>query len=185
MPRCGIVHRLDKDTSGLLVVAKNEKFRNFFVNKLQEKEVFKQYEALVVGQVIGSFSIDDPIERDPRNRVKMRVTDFGRDALSHVSLIKFYEGYSHISIEIETGRTHQIRVHLSNQKLPIIGDGLYNPRNLIAKNTSDSLITYIQNFSRQALNASKIRFPLIKGGGFFEFQIDLPEDMQRLIKELE
>ena len=185
LPRCGIVHRLDKDTSGLLVVAKNEKFRNFFVNKLQEREVFKQYEALVVGQVIGSFSIDDPIERDPRNRVKMRVTDFGRDALSHVSLIKFYDGYSHISIEIETGRTHQIRVHLSNQKLPIIGDGLYNPRNLIAKNTSDSLITYIQNFSRQALNASKIRFPLIKGGGFFEFQIDLPEDMQRLIKELE
>ena len=185
LPRCGIVHRLDKDTSGLLVVAKNEKFRNFFVNKLQEREVFKQYEALVVGQVIGSFSIDDPIARDPRNRVKMRVTDFGRDALSHVSLIKFYEGYSHISIEIETGRTHQIRVHLSNQKLPIIGDGLYNPRNLIAKNTSDSLITYIQNFSRQALNASKIRFPLIKGEGFFEFQIDLPEDMQRLIKELE
>ena len=185
LPRCGIVHRLDKDTSGLLVVAKNEKFRNFFVNKLQEREVFKQYEALVVGQVIGSFSIDDPIARDPRNRVKMRVTDFGRDALSHVSLIKFYEGYSHISIEIETGRTHQIRVHLSNQKLPIIGDGLYNPRNLIAKNTSDSLITYIQNFSRQALHASKIRYPLIKGGGFFEFQIDLPEDMQRLVKELE
>ena len=123
LPRCGIVHRLDKDTSGLLVIAKNEKFRNFFVNKLQEREVFKQYEALVVGQVIGSFSIEHPIERDPRNRVKMRVADLGRDALSHVSLIKSYEGYSYISIEIETGRTHQIRVHLSNQKLPIIGDG--------------------------------------------------------------
>ena len=89
----------------------------------------------------------------------MRVTDFGRDALSHVSLIKFYDGYSHISIEIETGRTHQIRVHLSHQKLPIIGDGLYNPRNLIAKNTSESLIKDIQHFSRQALHASKIRFP--------------------------
>jgi 23S rRNA pseudouridine1911/1915/1917 synthase len=167
------------------VVAKNEKFRNFFVNKLQEREVYKQYEALVVGQVIGSFSIDDPIERDPKNRVKMRVTDFGRDALSHVSLIKFYEGYSHISIEIETGRTHQIRVHLSNQKLPIIGDGLYNPRNLIAKNTPDTLITNIQNFSRQALHASKIRFPAIKGDSFFEFQSDLPEDMQSLIKKME
>ena len=185
LPRCGIVHRLDKDTSGLLVVAKNEKFRIFFVNKLQEREVFKQYEALVVGQVIGSFSIDDPIERDPRNRVKMRVTDFGRDALSHVSLIKFYDGYSHISIEIETGRTHQIRVHLSNQKLPIIGDGLYNPRNLIAKNTPDSLRTNIQNFSRQALHASKIRFPSMKGSSFFEFQSDLPEDMQSLIDKME
>ena len=100
LPRCGIVHRLDKDTSGLLVVAKNEKFRNFFVAKLQDREVYKQYEAIVVGQVIGSFAIDHPLERDPRNRIKMRVTDFGRDALSHVSLIKFYEGYSHISIEI-------------------------------------------------------------------------------------
>ena len=126
LPRCGIVHRLDKDTSGLLVIAKNEKFRSFFVNKLQEREVFKQYEALVVGQVIGSFSIEHPIERDPRNRVKMRVTDSGRDALSHVSLVKFYGGYSHIAVEIETGRTHQIRVHLSHQKLPIIGDRLYN-----------------------------------------------------------
>jgi 23S rRNA pseudouridine1911/1915/1917 synthase len=115
----------------------------------------------------------------------MRVTDFGRDALSHVCLIKFYEGYSHISIEIETGRTHQIRVHLSNQKLPIIGDGLYNPRNLIAKNTPDTLITNIQNFSRQALHASKIRFPAIKGDSFFEFQADLPEDMQSLIKKME
>ena len=90
LPRCGIVHRLDKDTSGLLVIAKNEKFRNFFVSKLQDREVYKQYEAIVVGQVIGSFSIDHPLERDPRNRLKMRVTEFGRDALSHVSLIKFY-----------------------------------------------------------------------------------------------
>ena len=186
LPRCGIVHRLDKDTSGLLVVAKNEKFRNFFVNRLQDREVYKQYEAIVVGQVIGSFSIDHPLERDPRNRVKMRATDFGRDALSHVSLIKFYEGYSHISVEIETGRTHQIRVHLSHQKLPIIGDSLYNPRNLIAKNTPKSLISYVQNFPRQALHASKIRFPSSKKEDiFYEFQADLPQDMQSLIKEME
>jgi len=186
LPRCGIVHRLDKDTSGLLVVAKNEKFRNFFVTKLQDREVYKQYEAIVVGQVIGSFSIDQPLERDPRNRVKMRVTDFGRDALSHVSLIKFYEGYSHVSIVIETGRTHQIRVHLSHQKLPIIGDSLYNPRNIIAKNTPKDLISQIQNFSRQALHASRIRFPSLKNEDIFcEFQANLPQDMQSLIKEME
>ncbi len=185
LPRCGIVHRLDKDTSGLLVIAKNEKFRNFFVSKLQDREVYKQYEAIVVGQVIGSFSIDHPLERDPRNRLKMRVTEFGRDALSHVSLIKFYQGYSHVSVEIETGRTHQIRVHLSNQKLPIIGDGLYNPRNLIAKNTPKDLISHIQNFPRQALHASKIRFPsLNKEDIFYEFQVDLPRDMQSLIKDM-
>ena len=185
LPRCGIVHRLDKDTSGLLVIAKNEKFRSFFVNKLQEREVFKQYEALVVGQVIGSFSIEHPIARDPRNRVKMRVTDSGRDALSHVSLVKFYGGYSHIAVEIETGRTHQIRVHLSHQKLPIIGDSLYNSRNLIAKNTSQNLIKHIQSFPRQALHASKIRFPAIKGAGFFEFQAEIPDDMKSLIEKMQ
>ena len=186
LPRCGIVHRLDKDTSGLLVIAKNEKFRNFFVNQLQDRAVYKKYEAIVVGQVIGSFSIDHPLERDPRNRVKMRVTDFGRDALSHVSLIKFYSGYSHVSVEIETGRTHQIRVHLSHQKLPIIGDSLYNPRNLIAKNTPKNLISYLQNFPRQALHAAKIRFPSMKTEEiFYEFHADLPQDMQSLIKEIE
>ena len=185
LPRCGIVHRLDKDTSGLLVIAKNEKFRNFFVNKLQEREVYKQYEALVVGQVIGSFSIDHPIERDPRNRVKMRVTDYGREAISHVSLINFYGGYSHVHVEIETGRTHQIRVHLSHQKLPIIGDGLYNPRNLIAKETHKNLITYIQNFPRQALHASKISFPNMKEDSSFEFEADLPQDMQSLIQAMQ
>ncbi len=185
LPRCGIVHRLDKHTSGLLVIAKNEKFRNFFVNKLQEREVYKQYEALVVGQVIGSFSIDHPIERDPRNRVKMRVTDYGREAISHVSLINFYGGYSHVHVEIETGRTHQIRVHLSHQKLPIIGDGLYNPRNLIAKETHKNLITYIQNFPRQALHASKISFPNMKENSSFEFEADLPQDMQSLIQVMQ
>ena len=185
LPRCGIVHRLDKDTSGLLVIAKNEKFRNFFVNKLQEREVYKQYEALIVGQVIGSFSIDHPIERDPRNRVKMRVTDYGREAISHVSLINFYKGYSHVHVEIETGRTHQIRVHLSHQRLPIIGDGLYNPRNLIAKETHKNLITYIQNFPRQALHASKISFPNMKENSSFEFEADLPQDMQSLIQVMQ
>ena len=184
LPRCGIVHRLDKDTSGLLVIAKTEKFRNFFVDKLQSREVYKQYEALVVGQVIGSFSIDRAIERDPQNRVKMRATDFGRDAVSHVSLIKFYDGYSHIAIEIETGRTHQIRVHLSYQKLPIIGDRTYNPRNLIAKDTPSHIIPKIQNFSRQALHAKTIGFQSLETNEYIQFECPLAEDMQLLISSL-
>lgn len=185
LPRCGIVHRLDKDTSGLVVVAKSEKFRGYFVDKLQTREVYKQYQALVVGQVIGSFSIDNAIERDPRNRVKMRATDFGREALSHVSLINFYNGYSHIAIEIETGRTHQIRVHLSHHKLPIIGDGTYNPRNLIAKDTPKHLIACIQNFPRQALHASKLSFQGLNSTNIHEFEADIPEDMQSLVKMMQ
>ncbi|MDA7796491.1 RluA family pseudouridine synthase [Gammaproteobacteria bacterium] len=184
LPRCGIVHRLDKDTSGLLVIAKTEKFRSFFVDKLQTREVYKQYEALVVGQVIGSFSIDLAIERDPRNRIKMRTTDFGRDALSHVSLVKFYNGYSHVAVEIETGRTHQIRVHLSHHKLPIIGDRLYNPRNLIARDTSKEVMPLIQQFPRQALHASKIGFASIDSGDQIEFQCSPPEDIRSLISSL-
>ncbi|MDA9371110.1 RluA family pseudouridine synthase [Gammaproteobacteria bacterium] len=184
LPRCGIVHRLDKDTSGLLVIAKTEKFRSFFVDKLQTREVYKQYEALVVGQVIGSFSIDLAIERDPRNRIKMRTTDFGRDALSHVSLVKFYNGYSHVAVEIETGRTHQIRVHLSHHKLPIIGDRLYNPRNLIARDTSKEVMPLIQQFPRQALHASKIGFASIDSGDQVEFQCSPPEDIRSLISSL-
>ena len=184
LPRCGIVHRLDKDTSGLLVIARKEKFRNFFVDKLQEREIYKEYEAVVIGQVIGSFSIDLPIQRDPRNRVKMRVADDGRDALSHISLIKHYRGYSHISVVIETGRTHQIRVHLSNQKLPIIGDRLYNSRNHVIKDTPKDLISHIQNFPRQALHASKIKFPSLNSKDLFEFQVDVPDDIQSLIKLL-
>ena len=182
LPRCGIVHRLDKDTSGVLVVAKNEKFRNFFVNKLQEREIYKQYEAIVVGLVIGSFSLDHPIKRDPKNRVRMRVSTDGRDALSHVSLINSYGGYSHVSVVIETGRTHQIRVHLSHHKLPIIGDTLYNPRNLLAKGTSKKLLDCIQNFARQALHASTIRFPSLTGDNMLEFHAELPHDMKSLIK---
>ena len=184
LPRCGIVHRLDKDTSGLVVIAKTEKFRNYFVNKLQSREVFKQYEALVVGQVIGSFSIDQAMERDPRNRVKMRATDFGREAVSHVSLIQFYNGYSHIAIEIETGRTHQIRVHLSHHKLPIIGDRTYNPRNVVAKDTSKDVISLIQNFPRQALHAKKIGFKVMGSDREFEFEVPAPEDIQSLIHQL-
>ena len=134
--------------------------------------------------MIGSFSIDLAIERDPRNRIKMRTTDFGRDALSHVSLVKFYNGYSHVAVEIETGRTHQIRVHLSHHKLPIIGDRLYNPRNLIARDTSKEVMPLIQQFPRQALHASKIGFASIDSGDQIEFQCSPPEDIRSLISSL-
>ena len=140
----------------------------------------------MVGKTIGSFEISKPIGRDKNNRTKMSIRSNGKDALTFVKLNESLNNYSLLDVRIETGRTHQIRVHLSNKKLPIIGDSLYNPRNLIAKNTPKDLISYIQNFSRQALHASKIRFPSIKKDDIFcEFQADIPEDMQSLIKEME
>ena len=185
LPRCGIVHRLDKDTSGLVVIAKTEKFRSFFVKQLMNREVQKSYEAIVVGQVIGSMSIELGIARDPRNRIKMRASELGREAISHVSLIQFLNGYSHIEVKIETGRTHQIRVHLSSYKHPIIGDHIYNPRNILAKETPKELISQIQGFPRQALHAKSLCFKRMNGKENFEFESCIPDDMQKLISSLQ
>jgi 23S rRNA pseudouridine1911/1915/1917 synthase len=179
------VHRLDKDTSGLVVIAKTEKFRSFYVKQLMNREVQKSYEAIVVGQVIGSMSIELGIERDPRNRIKMRASELGREAISHVSLIQFLNGYSHIEVKIETGRTHQIRVHLSSYKHPIIGDHIYNPRNILAKETPKELISQIQDFPRQALHAKSLCFKRMNGKENFEFESCIPDDMQKLISSLQ
>ena len=184
LPRCGIVHRLDKNTSGLIVIAKNEQFRNFFVNKLQEREVYKQYEALVVGQVIGSFSIDHHIGRDPRNRVKMKVSDFGREAISHVSLIKFYRGYSHVCVEIETGRTHQIRVHMSHKGNNILGDKKYKKKFKKFKNICPKLENSILKLDRQFLHAKTLGFIHPVTNKNLEFSSILPHDLEKILKIL-
>jgi len=139
IPRCGIVHRLDKDTSGILLVAKNEKFRNYFVSLLQERKVNKKYKAIVVGTTVGSFSINEPIGRDKNNRIKMSVRADGKEAESFIKLEESFDNYSLLDVSIATGRTHQIRVHLSSVKLPIIGDKTYNPSGHIAKKTSPEL----------------------------------------------
>ena len=184
LPRCGIVHRLDKDTSGLLVVAKNEKFRNFFINKLQDRVIYKKYEAIVVGKVIASFSIDHSLERDPRNRIKMSVTDFGRDALSHVSLIKFYAGYSHVSVEIETGRTHQIRVHMSYKGNNILGDKKYKKKFKKIKNIDPLLEKNLINLNRQFLHAKTIGFIHPKKKEEMVFNSILPQELEIILKML-
>ena len=111
LPRAGIVHRLDKDTSGIILVARNEKFRNYFVSLLQERKVKKNYKAIVVGKTIGSFKITNPIGRDKNNRTKMSIRPDGKEAITFVKLEESYQNYSLLDVSIETGRTHQIRVH--------------------------------------------------------------------------
>ena len=136
-------HRLDKDTSGILLVARTEKFRNHFVNLLQDRRVKKIYKAFIVGKVIGSFEITDAIGRDKNNRTKMSVRVDGKDAHTFVQLDKNLGSYSLLDVSIKTGRTHQIRVHLSSKKLPIIGDKTYNPSSNIAKGTPKVLTDII------------------------------------------
>ena len=185
IPRAGIVHRLDKDTSGLLVVAKNERFRLYFIDLLQSRNVKKSYRALVIGTLRGNLEIDMPIGRDKNNRIKMICREDGKEAITHVKSIDSYGGYSLLDVEIETGRTHQIRTHLAHKKLPIIGDKTYNTRKIIAKDTPDELKDFIRSFPRQALHAHKIGFKLPDSKDCVVFESKIPKDLKELITTLE
>ena len=180
LPRSGIVHRLDKDTSGVLLIAKNEQFRNYFIDQMQQRKVIKEYTAIVVGSTLGSFSIEEPIGRDKFNRTKMSIRPDGKEALTFIKSSKRIGNYSILDIAIETGRTHQIRVHLSSKKLPIIGDHTYDPGRTIAKESSEELIKIIRSFSRQALHARFLSFVCPKTEKEISFNIPVPGDMENL-----
>jgi len=184
IPRAGIVHRLDKDTSGILLVARTERFRNYFVKLLQERKVKKLYKAVVVGKTIGSFEISEPIGRDKNNRTKMSIRSNGKDALTFVKLNESLNNYSLLDVRIETGRTHQIRVHLSNKKLPIIGDKTYNPSNNVAKETPKELIETIRTFPRQALHSYQLSFMDMDTDEMMSFSAPLSDDIKKLIETL-
>jgi 23S rRNA pseudouridine1911/1915/1917 synthase len=184
LPRSGIVHRLDKDTSGVLLVAKNEKFRNYFIKLMQERKITKEYIAVVAGSTVGSFSIEYPIGRDRFNRTKMALRPDGKDAITNVKLNKSIGNYSLLDISIKTGRTHQIRVHLSSKKLPIIGDKTYDPAKTITKGTSPDLIEIIRSFPRQALHARLLSFECPDTQKKLSFEIPIPDDIKNLISSL-
>ena len=184
LPRCGIVHRLDKDTSGVLVVARTDSFRNYFIQEMQERRVKKDYIAISVGETIGSFEINEPIGRDERNRTKMTIRHDGKESISFIKLKRAYKGYVVLDVSIETGRTHQIRVHLAAKNLPIIGDATYNSRKKIGKESSEELIQFIRDFPRQALHATYLSFQHHKNDQLFEWSIPIPEDMQKLEKAI-
>ena len=180
IPRCGIVHRLDKDTSGVLLVARNEKFRNYFVSLLQDREVKKSYKAFVVGNVIGSFTINEPIGRDKNNRVKMAIRADGKEAETFIKNIKTFNNYSLLDISISSGRTHQIRVHLSSHKLPIVGDKTYNPSANIAKDTPLELANVVRSFPRQALHSYELSFYYPKLDQHLTYHSEMHDDMKEL-----
>ena len=184
LPRSGIVHRLDKDTSGVLLVAKNEKFRNYFIKLMQERKIIKEYIAVVAGPTLGSFSIDYPIGRDRFNRTKIALRADGKDAITDVKLNQSFNNYSLLDVSIKTGRTHQIRVHLSSRKLPIIGDKTYDPAKTVTKGTSSELIEIIRSFPRQALHASLLSFECPDTKKKLSYEIPIPLDIKNLISSL-
>jgi 23S rRNA pseudouridine1911/1915/1917 synthase len=184
LPRSGIVHRLDKGTSGILLVARNDQFRNYFINEMHERRITKKYTAIVSGSTIGSFPIEAAIGRDKNNRTKMCIRLDGKEAITFVKLKEKIGNYSVLDVTIETGRTHQIRVHLASKKLPIIGDRTYDAGKTIAKGSSKELIAVIRGFSRTALHARLLSFVCNKSGEELSFEIPTPSDMQNLVVDI-
>ena len=183
LPRCGIVHRLDKDTTGLMVVAKDEVTQSNLVKQLQSKKVFREYRAIVWGQVLVNKSIDLPIGRHPSVRTKMAINkNNGKNAVTHYEVLERFVMHSYLKCKLETGRTHQIRVHMNHNTSPIVGDQTYGLKKIIpTKEISLALKEATINFPRQALHSSSLGLIHPKTKRDMRWDIDLPEDMKSLL----
>ena len=184
LPRAGIVHRLDKDTSGLMVIAKKESTYLNLIEQLKERSVKRTYMAIVVGVPISNKIINEPIGRHPKIRTKQAVVKNGKEAITRVSLSESFQGYSLLRVNLETGRTHQIRVHLSHAGYPIVGDSVYGARKQFAPGSTEGLKNIISSFTRQALHASELELIHPSSEKLVSFGADLPEDMSTLISQL-
>lgn len=184
IPRAGIVHRLDKDTSGIMVVAKTIESHASLINQLQQRSVKREYEAVVVGVMTGGGIIDAPLGRHPVNRKKQAVNEGGKEAITHYKVIDRYRLHTHVQLNLETGRTHQIRVHMAHIKHRLVGDQLYGGRLQMPAASSSELRNTLQNFKRQALHAKKILLTHPEKGEKMEWEVERAEDMQELLDSL-
>ncbi len=184
LDRAGIVHRLDKNTSGLMVVARNEIAQKRLVEQLQTHQVSREYSAIVYGHMISGGMVDKPIGRDSKNRIKQAVSETGKVATTHYRVIARFAHHTHIKAILETGRTHQIRVHLAHIGYPLVGDGLYGGMARFPKQAREPLKLGLKTFDRQALHAKKLSLTHPMSGEVVTFKAPLPEDMQELLKTL-
>ena len=184
VPRAGIVHRLDKDTTGLLVVARNIKSHKLLVEQLQAREFDREYQAVVRGVMTAGGTIDEPIGRDPRDRKRMAVRFDGKESVTHYRVLQRFGHHTHVQVQLETGRTHQIRVHLTHKHYPLIGDPVYGGRLQLPRGASDALKLCLRGFKRQALHAARLGLNHPLTGEFLEWKAPLPDDMQQLLKVL-
>ena len=184
LPRAGIVHRLDKNTSGLLISAKNESTYINLVRQLKERLISRKYLALVVGEPISGGKIDEALGRHPRYRTKQAVVKKGKNALTFYKIVEKYQGYSLLEASLSTGRTHQIRVHFSYLGYPIVGDNTYGGKRKFPAGISEMTREKISQFPRQALHASKLQFRHPQTGNKVSLHAPLPRDMSDLISFL-
>ena len=184
LDRAGIVHRLDKNTSGLMVIARNEKSQKYLVEQLQSHSVVREYSAIVYGHMISGGSVNDPIGRDPKDRIKQAVSSNGKDATTHYRVIDRFKSHTHVKAILETGRTHQIRVHLSHIGYPLLGDPMYGGRVRFPKKASEILKESLLGFKRQALHSKKLTLNHPSTGELMSWKAPLPDDMLELLNIL-
>lgn len=184
VPRAGIVHRLDKDTTGLMVVAKTIAAQTDIVAQLQERSMGREYEAVVNGVMTGGGCVDEPMGRHSKNRQKMAVVGLGKEAITHYRVLEKFRAHTHIRLKLETGRTHQIRVHMAHINYPLVGDPLYGGRFRMPRGASGAMQRVLRQFQRQALHAKKLELYHPESGELMSWEIDLPEDMQQLLAVL-
>lgn len=184
LPRAGIVHRLDKDTTGLMVVAKSLPAHTALVQMLQARNITREYEAVVKGILTGGGTVDQPIGRHAVNRKRRAVTEGGQHAVTHYRVMQKFGAFTHVQVNLETGRTHQIRVHMAYVNHPILGDPVYGGRLQIPAACSPELVACLQSFRRQALHARKLALLHPITNEEMQWEVSRPQDMKNLLSLL-
>ncbi|TWT22043.1 23S rRNA pseudouridine(1911/1915/1917) synthase RluD [Luteimonas wenzhouensis] len=184
LPRAGVVHRLDKDTSGVMVVARTLQAQAALVEQLSARGVHRQYLAVVVGALVSGGTVDAPIDRHPRDRIRMAVREDGREAVTHYRLRERFRAHTALECRLETGRTHQIRVHMAHARHPIVGDPLYGGPLRLPRGASEALAAALRGFGRQALHAETLEFTHPASGEPLRCTAPVPDDMLALLAAL-
>lgn len=184
VPRAGIVHRLDKDTTGLMVVAKTIPAQTKLVRDLQKRKITREYEAVASGIMTKGGTVDQPMARHATKRTLMAVHPMGKPAVTHYRIMENYRNYTRLRLRLETGRTHQIRVHIAHIAHPLLGDQTYGGRPRPPKNASEDFMEVLRNFKRQALHAVMLRLAHPITGEMMEWYAPLPNDFVELLNAL-
>lgn len=184
LPRAGIVHRIDKDTTGLLVIARNERAVKALVEAIQEKQVRREYLAVIISQIVAGGTIDAPIGRHSRERTKMAVSNRGKPAVTHYRVEEKFRAHTLVRVILDTGRTHQIRVHMNWQGHPIAGDPVYGKRLHVPPASSEKLLDTLRGFRRQALHAETLALHHPVSDELLSWTVPMPADMQKLVDVL-
>ena len=184
VPRAGIIHRIDKDTSGLLLIGKTIPAHTALVRQLADRDVSRNYLAICNGVLTGGGKIDQPIGRHPVDRKRMSVQQSGKPAVTHYTVLERFRAFTYISVKLETGRTHQVRVHFAWRRHALVGDPVYGGRLALPAGASDSLVEILRRFKRQALHATRLAFVHPATGERVDLQVPPPPDFEELLAAL-